>query len=527
MDEQHQRLTALDSLRLWTGELHARRTERALDAARVLRRSDDDALYRAVLGGDLAKVRDELARGADVNARNDDNRWTVLMVAVAEGFHDVVAELLQSPAIDVNARAERELTALHVAAERGDERAVELLLAHPGVDPNAKDNLGRTPLIIAAFAGDAPLVERLLAHPAIEVNAVDRDRQTALAWAALGGDADVVRELLADPRTNPGITNRPDERSALQIAEAAGNEEAVRLLRAAAPGEDRLAPGDVWEPRAEPVPQVRTPLRPDPPEPRGHRHDRARAGGPGRGRTRGGVAEKATPAADRSPSTAILTVQRAAGNRATLALLQRRGRARGTRSCPPPGSAGRRARADPVRPVGRRPGRCDRRRRAPCRTRAADRDVEAGDERRGAGACDHGAQARPDRSAVGSAVGVGARLREAEALVRVRGDTRLGDPALIDSGPRAGTRDAARLTQLVNAANRLFDRIATGAVDMHIRQVFGAANVATAKTRYANARTRMNALHASGDIVTDRSGYNAEAELGGLTNSRASRSLPK
>jgi len=44
--------------------------------------------------------------------------------------------------------------------------------------------------------------------------------------------------------------------------------------------------------------------------------------------------------------------------------------------------------------------------------------------------------------------------------------------------------------------------------------------VATAKTRYANARTQMNALHTSGDIVTDRSGYNAEAFLGGLTNSQ-------
>ena len=224
-------------------------------------------LYRAALAGDLAQVREQLARGADVNARNDDNRWTALMVAVAEGFEDVAEALLQSPAIDVDARAERELSALHVAADRGDERAVELLLAHLGVDPNAKDNLGRTPLIIAAFAGNAPLVEQLLAHPAIEVNAVDRDRQTALAWAALGGHADVVRELLADPRTNPGITNRPDERSALQIAEAAGNEEAAHLLRDAAPGEDRLAPGDVYEPRAEPPPVVQTPPRPDPPEP--------------------------------------------------------------------------------------------------------------------------------------------------------------------------------------------------------------------------------------------------------------------
>ena len=225
-------------------------------------------LYRAVLAGDLDAVRDEVARGGDVNARNDDNRWTALMVAVAEGFHAVAAELLASPAIDVNASAERGLTALHVAADRGDARAAELLLAHPGIDPNAKDELGRTPLIVAAFAGDVPLVERLLADPATMVDAVDRDRQTALAWAALGGDAGVVRTLLADPRTNPGITNRPDGRTALQIAEAAGNDEAARLLRAAEPGDDRLAPGDDWAPRAEAGPVVRTPLRPDPPEPR-------------------------------------------------------------------------------------------------------------------------------------------------------------------------------------------------------------------------------------------------------------------
>jgi hypothetical protein len=108
--------------------------------------------------------------------------------------------------------------------------------------------------------------------------------------------------------------------------------------------------------------------------------------------------------------------------------------------------------------------------------------------------------------------------REAKALVRVRPDTRLGDPRLINTGPRPGTLDAAHITRLVNGANAILDRIATGAVDAHIRQVFGAANVAAAKAKYANARTRLNALHASGDIVTDRSHYTAEAELGGLTN---------
>jgi ankyrin repeat protein len=223
-------------------------------------------LYRAVLAGDLTAVREEIARGAGVNARNLDNRWTVLMVAVAEGFTDAVIELLASPGIEVNARAERGLTALHVAADRGDERAAALLLAHPRIDAGAKDDLGRTPLIIAAFAGEQGLVEQLLAHPGLEVNAVDRDRQTALAWAALGGDVGVVRTLLDDPRTNSGITNRPDMHTALEIARAAGNHEAARELcqrMRGHPGEDRLAPGDHYVPR---VPALRGPLQPDLPE---------------------------------------------------------------------------------------------------------------------------------------------------------------------------------------------------------------------------------------------------------------------
>jgi ankyrin repeat protein len=225
-------------------------------------------LYRAVLAGDLTAVREGVARGAGVNARNFDNRWTVLMVAVAEGFTEAVTELLASPGIEVNARAERGLTALHIAVDRGDEQAAALLLAHPRIDAGAKDDLGRTPLIIAAFAGEQALVERLLAHPGVEVNAVDRDRQTALAWAALGGDVGVVRTLLADPRTNPGITNRPDRRTALQIATAAGNQEAAHALSQRMrddPGEDRLAPGDHYEPRAG---RLRAPVQPDLREPR-------------------------------------------------------------------------------------------------------------------------------------------------------------------------------------------------------------------------------------------------------------------
>ena len=47
--------------------------------------------------------------------------------------------------------------------------------------------------------------------------------------------------------------------------------------------------------------------------------------------------------------------------------------------------------------------------------------------------------------------------------------------------------------------------------------MFGHANRATAKAKYANGKTWMNNLHASNHIVTDRSGYNREVGLGGLT----------
>lgn len=95
----------------------------------------------------------------------------------------------------------------------------------------------------------------------------------------------------------------------------------------------------------------------------------------------------------------------------------------------------------------------------------------------------------------------------------------LGDPLLIDTGARPGTADASNITGLVAHATIVFGVIASGALDADIGQVFGTANLAAARTRYANALSQMIALHATNKIVTDRSGYNAEVGLGGLSNS--------
>jgi hypothetical protein len=95
----------------------------------------------------------------------------------------------------------------------------------------------------------------------------------------------------------------------------------------------------------------------------------------------------------------------------------------------------------------------------------------------------------------------------------------LGSPLLIDTGPRPGTADAANITTLVGKANTVFTTLAGTTRDTDIKEVFGAGNVADAKTKYDNAKTQMNALHATNKIVTDRSGYSGEVGLGGLSNS--------
>ena len=103
----------------------------------------------------------------------------------------------------------------------------------------------------------------------------------------------------------------------------------------------------------------------------------------------------------------------------------------------------------------------------------------------------------------------------------------LGDPLLIDVGPRPGTADAANLSTLTTNANTIFTAIAGGGKDTDLTEVFGSANVATAKTKYANAKTRMNALLASDKIVSDRSGYSAEVGLGGLSNAAQISVMPQ
>ncbi len=108
--------------------------------------------------------------------------------------------------------------------------------------------------------------------------------------------------------------------------------------------------------------------------------------------------------------------------------------------------------------------------------------------------------------------------RHANAIIAEVGARRLGDPALINSTP-TDAASIANIGHLVTNANTRFAAAIAGTYNTHLDSVFGAAHRATAIARYTAGRTRMNELHAlPNGIVTDGSGYNAEAGLGGLTN---------
>src|SRR5262249_23050674 len=108
----------------------------------------------------------------------------------------------------------------------------------------------------------------------------------------------------------------------------------------------------------------------------------------------------------------------------------------------------------------------------------------------------------------------GQLLVSARVLRARHPETALGHPADIHCPPRPGTPDGRRIARLARAATIMIQLIVASR-DADLAQVFGAANVGTAKQRYRRGAYRMLVLARSGRIYTDRSGYHEEAGIAG------------
>ena len=124
-------------------------------------KAPDISIWVAAKAGEIEAVKQHLAAGADVDAKDKYGR-TPLHLSPASG-HKEIAELLIARGADVNAKNKYGLTPLHFAAGYGRKETVELLIAE-GADVNAQHDDGGTPIDWAIINKYTELADLLRKH---------------------------------------------------------------------------------------------------------------------------------------------------------------------------------------------------------------------------------------------------------------------------------------------------------------------------------------------------------------------------
>ena len=139
-------------------------------------------LWDGVYKNNYKKIEEAFKEGADVNMKNDNGVW-FLLVASGHGNARMVNLLLEK-GIDVNITDDYDYnnnTALSTAVINAKYDVVELLI-EKGADINKENNKGDTPLIHAIRFEDYDMVQLLLEHPDINIELdVDTNKELRLA----------------------------------------------------------------------------------------------------------------------------------------------------------------------------------------------------------------------------------------------------------------------------------------------------------------------------------------------------------
>ena len=130
----------------------------------------DKALLNQYFLSDIDKVKQYLADGANVNAKDKRNKTPLHKAAY--GGHREIAELLIDKGANVNARDKNNETPLHAAAFYGRKEFAELLI-DKDADVSAKDKNEQTPLHVASNRKKTGVV-KLLIDKGADVNAKSR-----------------------------------------------------------------------------------------------------------------------------------------------------------------------------------------------------------------------------------------------------------------------------------------------------------------------------------------------------------------
>jgi ankyrin repeat protein len=204
-----------------------------------------DQLGKAIAGRDGARIRELIARGADVNHREHADEETFLMVAARAGDLETVRALVEAGA-EVNVQIEdHELevvaSALLYAARARHREVYDYLAPRCCTDVRTDAETARAPakkprkpskeekaIFDAIFKGRLKNVQQLL-DGGVDANLTDRNN-ASLLWAAAAHDKVPIVKLLLARKADVDIRQKEDGSTALLVT---GTLEIARLLLAA------------------------------------------------------------------------------------------------------------------------------------------------------------------------------------------------------------------------------------------------------------------------------------------------------
>ena len=131
--------------------------------------------------GSLQQINDAIRNGANVNARTEGERTTLMLAAIDCADPEVIRTLISGGA-DVHLRDSYGYTALMFAVDFNSNAEVAAALIEADSDVNAADNSGLTPLMIAAFKSIPETIATLLEFKA-DPKVKNKDNMMAIDYA--------------------------------------------------------------------------------------------------------------------------------------------------------------------------------------------------------------------------------------------------------------------------------------------------------------------------------------------------------